>query len=433
MNQEKKVLNAGQQAAADGFFKHLFSADKELIISGPGGVGKTFLMGYLIDEIMPQYEQTCQLMGIDPIYTQVVMTATTNKAVEVLSQATGRPAQTAHSFFNLKVKDDYSTGRSTITKTSSWKVHQNYIIFIDECSMIDRQLLAMIREGTANCKIIYVGDHCQLAPVHEVLSPVYSQNLPFFELTEPMRTGNAALQNLNLQLRHTVETGEFYPIELVPGVITLLDDETMETMVNTMFLNGAGANRILAYTNQRVVDYNDHVRALRKVTDSYVLGEQLINNSAVQVKTGMLSVEAEVEIAELADHTEMIEIEGGVELECRMASLRTSYGDLFHGILLPENKSHYTDLVNHYRKAKRWKPYYDLKNKFPDLRQRDAATVHKSQGSSHDFVFVDLGNISTCHNPNQVARMLYVAMSRARHGIYLYGELAEKYGGIYQE
>ena len=45
-------------------------------------------------------------------------------------------------------------------------------------------------------------------------------------------------------------------------------------------------------------------------------------------------------------------------------------------------------------------------------------------------VFIDLGDISTCHNPNQAARMLYVAVSRARHGIYFYGELASKYGGL---
>ena len=48
-----KTLNKGQQAAADGFFDFLFSGDKEMIISGPGGTGKSYLLGYLIDEIMP--------------------------------------------------------------------------------------------------------------------------------------------------------------------------------------------------------------------------------------------------------------------------------------------------------------------------------------------------------------------------------------------
>jgi GTPase SAR1 family protein len=430
MTQETKTLNKGQQAAADGFFQFLFSDARELIISGPGGVGKTFLMGYLIDDIMPRYEQTCQLMGLHPEYNNVQMTATTNKAVDVLSHSTGRPAETAHSFFNLKVKDDYSTGRSQITKSNSWVVHQNTIIFVDECSMIDRQLLAFMREGTSKCKIVYVGDHCQLAPVHEPISPVYNQNLPFFELTEPMRTGCPHLQNLNLQMRDTVETGEFYPIQLVPGVIEHLDSAQMEAKIDEVFLDGKADARILAYTNRRVTDYNNHVRAIRQINSTYIEGERLINNSAVTLKTCMLSVEEEVTITNLSLLTEMVEIEDGVFLECRRATLTTDYHGSYDDVMLPEDKAHFNQLVKHYQQQKRWPMYYKLKNNYPDLRPRDSATVHKSQGSSHDYVFVDLGDISTCHNPNQAARMLYVAFSRARHGIFLYGDLASKYGGL---
>lgn len=430
MTNTKPPLNQGQQAAADGFFKFLFDNQKELIISGPGGVGKTFLMGHLIDEIMPQYEQTCLIMGLKPEFTGVEMTATTNKAADVLARSTGRPVRTTHSFFNLKVQDDYSTGRSNISKTSSWKVHQNMIIFIDECSMIDRQLLEHIREGTSKCKIVYVGDHCQLAPVHETRSPIYNQNLPFFELTEPMRTGDKYLQAINTQLRYTVEHGEFFPIQIIPGVIDLLDDTQMEQMVNKTFANGAGPNRILAYTNQRVVDYNLHIREFRQITATYVEGESLINNSAIQFPTGMLSVEQEVQINDLSSSTDQVEIDDGVFLECRRATLVPSYGGMFKDVHLPEDKEHFTALINYYRKLKNWRIYYKLKNHFPDLRQRESATVHKSQGSTHDYVFIDLGNISTCHNANQVARMLYVAFSRARLGIYLYGNLANKYGGL---
>ena len=46
-------LNQGQQAASDNFFEFLLSDEKEMIISGPGGCGKTHLMGHMIDEVMP--------------------------------------------------------------------------------------------------------------------------------------------------------------------------------------------------------------------------------------------------------------------------------------------------------------------------------------------------------------------------------------------
>src|SRR5690606_8199187 len=114
-------LNQGQEAAAEGFFNFLFDKEQdELIISGAGGVGKTYLMGHLIDEVMPRYHETCSLLGIDPIYHAVEMTATTNKAAEVLEKATGRPTGTIHSFLRLRVIENYSTGVSRLEKTPNW-------------------------------------------------------------------------------------------------------------------------------------------------------------------------------------------------------------------------------------------------------------------------------------------------------------------------
>ena len=61
------TLNKGQEEAAQGFFKFLMEKDKnELVISGSGGTGKTYLMGYLIDNIIPRYLDTCKLLGIQP-------------------------------------------------------------------------------------------------------------------------------------------------------------------------------------------------------------------------------------------------------------------------------------------------------------------------------------------------------------------------------
>ena len=237
-------LNHGQQAAADGFFSFLFSNQEELIISGPGGVGKTFLMGHLIDQVMPRYHDSCRLLGIDPIYRTVQMTATTNKAAEVLGQATNRPTKTIHSFLNLRVQEDYTTGVSKLTKTHNWVVHNDMILFVDEASMIDHKLLQLIREGTHRCKIIYVGDHCQLAPVTETLSPIYKANLPFYELTEPMRNAaQPALMNVCNQLRQTVETSIFTPIKTVPGVIDLLDGPAIEQEISTHFIDPHNQNR----------------------------------------------------------------------------------------------------------------------------------------------------------------------------------------------
>src|SRR5690606_25117534 len=108
---------------------------------------------------------------------------------------------------------------------------------IDEYSMIDSELKRIIHEGTHKCKIVYVGDHCQLNPVMESKSPIDRFSLPFYELTEPMRNaGQSALIDLCKQLRETVETGVFKPIQIVPGVIDhLTTQEELEGAVNSTF------------------------------------------------------------------------------------------------------------------------------------------------------------------------------------------------------
>lgn len=429
--QEGPALNAGQEAAAEAFFQFLFSDQREMIISGGGGVGKTFLMGHLIDIILPRYFETCKLMGILPEYDSVAMTATTNKAAAMVGEATNRPTSTTHQLLNLKVIDDYVTGESRVGRTRSWEPQERKIIFIDENSMIDSSLFEEIRSSALNCKIVYVGDHCQLAPIKETLSPVFRQNLPFYELTEPMRTGIPELLNLNQQLRETVKTGVFKPIQIIPGIIDWLDDTQMQQELLKTFLNPNHNSRILAYTNQRVVQFNDHIRSERQLPTEWTVGETLVNNNAMQLTRRMLSVEEEISILEVSPNIETIVLDGnGAALQIQRVKILTKYRETFSDLPVPVDRAHYEALVKYYKRLKNWERFYHLKNGYPDFRPKDAATVHKAQGSTYDSVFIDVGNISTCHLPDQVARMLYVAASRAKFRVFFYGDLAEKYGGL---
>lgn len=424
-------LNEGQTKAAEGFFSFLLSDDKELIISGGGGVGKTYTMGYLIDEIMKRYFEMCKLLDIEVIYDGVEMTATTNKAAEALALATGRPTGTIHSFLNLKVMDDFSTGKSKITRTRNWYEHNNKIIFIDECSMIDSNLYREILAGTVNCKIVYVGDHCQLAPVGEALSPIYNQRLSFYELTEPMRTTIPELRALNDQLRETVETGVFKPIQIIPGIIDYMDDDLLEEGINHVFLDQHHRSKIMAYTNERVLQYNDHIRTLRNLPYEFTAGERLINNTPVHLKGMMLSAEAEIELLQVGGIEELvIDEKNDIKMEIRRCRAETSLGVEINNLMLPVDRDYHQKLIKYYARLKNWERMYHLKNFYPDLRQRDASTVYKAQGSTYQYSFIDLENISRCNNPSQVARMLYVAFSRSQERTFVYGQLASKYGGL---
>lgn len=429
---QKLTLNQGQNEAAEGFFGFLFNEDeKEIIISGPGGVGKTHLLGHMIDDIMPRYYDTCKLMGILPEFDDVEMTATTNKAAEALSLSSGRPVKTIHSLMSLKPSNDHETGRSKIEKTGGWTVHQRKIIFVDECSMIDSPLYAAIHEGTHGCKIVYVGDHCQMAPVMEPISPIYRMGLKQYELTQPMRnSGQPALMALCQQLRNTVETGEFLPIYCVPGVIDHLTPQEMQAELDVAFLSQDHDNRILAYTNRQVVNFNEYIREIRGLDAEFQTGERLISSTAVQFKDRMMRVEEEVTILDQAGKTEHVQITPETSLEIRKTTLRSSLGHIYKDAQIPVDRNHFDNLLRWLKERKNWGRFFFLKEKFPDLRQRDASTVYKAQGSTLNTVYIDVENISSCTNADQAARMLYVAVSRPRTRIVFYGKLAEKYGGI---
>lgn len=429
------ILNTGQQDAAEGFFQFLFNAgQKEMGITGPGGTGKTFLLGHMVDEIMPAYFDTCKLMGLTPEFDSVVMTSTTNKAAEVLSNDCKRPTKTIQSFLNLKVTENYNTGRSSLTKSRNWTVHGNKIIIIDECSLIDTPLHNIIHEGSQSCKILYVGDHCQMAPITEAISPVFNTNIPFFHLTESRRTQDPDLMNLNQQLRDTVEQGQFWPVKIVPGVIDWLDDAQMETEIGTTFLPQDPQARVLTYTNNRAIEYNDYIRFARGLPQEFTVGEFLINNAAVQLPNYMLSVEEEVEILSIDPRPIPIWVDNfqgdDIFIDVLECKIQCKLGMVFEKVKIPADRAHFLGIIKWLAQTKNWTRMYDLKKKILDLRQRDACTVYKAQGSSIDTVYIDATNISTCHNPSQVARQLYVAASRARKRVVFYGTLAEKYGGL---
>ena len=425
-------LNEGQKAAAEQFLQFLFSPEKEFIISGAAGVGKTYLMNYIIDNTLPRYQEMCELIGVKPEYDEVVMTATTNKAAEVLSKSVNRPTSTVHSFFNLTVRDDYKTGTTVLKRTNRWQIHTRKIIVIDEASMIDVELWKTLHDGTMDCKLVYVGDHNQLAPVFEDLSAIYKHQAPMVELTQPVRNvGQPALMQICQQLRETVATGEFKPIQVIPGVIDLLDSQQMQDEIFKTFKEQTQASRILGYTNKRVIAYNDHIRGIRNLPASFQKGEFLVSNSVYHHKNGIIPVETEVEVVGTkSGQTIEIDKKHGVYLDVDYLDLKPQFGGPVPNVPFATDRAHLDALIKYYGRAKDWTTYFYLKNDIADLRPRDAATVHKSQGSTYDTVFIDLGNISTCTNPSMAARMLYVAFSRARSRVFLYGDLAQRFGGL---
>lgn len=416
------VLNPDQEKAASDFLGFLVTDEPEFVLSGGAGRGKTALVQHLCGE-MQDYNAVLEVIGRKGL-TDIVMTATTHKAAEVLADATGQKTSTIHSALGLVIENDFATGRTKVKKGSRHSVLENSLIIIDECSMVDSPLRKAIRESTMHCKIMYIGDKRQMSPIYEPISPIFDGSLPIHHLNIPMRNNTVpALMALCDQLEQTVDTGVFNPIKEVPGVIEYLDDTAMAAMMHTHFNTDWPDCRILCYTNNRVLQYNNHMRYMRNLGAQFGAGEVLVAGGTVRSDYGSINPEQRVTVRDSLAPVVNPDLHGMYGYEVETYQIHTDKGTFYQ----PTNPQHLQQCIKHAAKAKEWQAYFYMKEKLADLRMPHASTVYKAQGSSYPAVFIDLKDIGSCNQPDQVARMLYVAISRAQFRVYLYGQLPQKY------
>jgi energy-coupling factor transporter ATP-binding protein EcfA2 len=420
------TLNADQEAASAAFTAFMVSPETELVISGAAGVGKTTLLKHLMQLQDPSL--MCSLLGKKPI-TEWALTATTNKAAEVLQEATGITATTIHSFLGLTVMNDFETGRSKITRKGNAEVKENTLIVVDECSMVDSELRRYIGLCTLNCKIVYVGDHCQMAPVMETVSPVFADNQPVLLNTVSRSQHTPAITALCTQLRATVETGFFNTIAANDPAIEYLDPAAAEAEIQKVFVHDDKPDaRILCFTNSKVLRMNNYLRQQRQLPSKLTQDEWAVSNTMTfglgpRNNRSMLRVEQEIQVLEVSDSGPWEMVYQGKTYELPIYLVRTTAGTF----RVPYDMDEYRGLVKQFAKLKAWPTYFSLKENIADLRPRDACTVYKAQGSTYRTVFVDLSDIGTCTQPAQTARMLDVACSRATHRICFIGQLPARY------
>ena len=80
---------------------------------------------------------------------------------------------------------------------------------------------------------------------------------------------------------------------------------------------------------------------------------------------------------------------------------------------------HLSDVM---KRAKAWQAYLTHTNLVFDVRRPYARTVHKSQGSEFNTVFISQKDIKKSIRPGyylQYARLMYVALSRAIHKVVI--------------
>ena len=221
---------------------------------------------------------------------------------------------------------------------------------------------------------------------------------------------------LSTKFRETVSSGEFFSFK--PDGVAIrhmprsdFEDEILKDMKSPDW--HYNTSKVLAWTNKCVVNYNnairDHIQGDPELKEGdYALCNKFISQGAHSIKTDQL-----VFISSISNDTYEHNLLGNWFILDNNSSYR---------FFMPKHLEEKKRLIKEVKDAGDHFLLAEIDNQWIDLRAAYACTINKAQGSTYDRVFIDLDDISRCNSANQIARMLYVGVSRARHEVVFTGD-----------
>jgi len=399
-------LSHEQQLAADAIHAFLRSSENEFVLTGYAGTGKTFTIGRAV----PRYVH------------DVVYVAPTHKAVGVLRESLNDPevdVKTIHSLLACRKSYDYSAGSMQFRPDFKKETASNYsLVVVDEASMISPEMrdwltTACVGGGT---KIIWMGDPCQLPPVNDE-SVVFGLDCSGARLETIMRNGGD-VQAAATRVRLNIGDAATPYAPNGDGVHNVESDEFLST-----YLEKRATAKMLAWTNDTVDWLNDWVRS-QLYADRRPFHDQermvVVDSWSDTHDTMMLHAEDELVVIGYTERQI-----GGIDafmLEC----WHSMYGIITLPVLNPTAKLAYDKRVAMLKKQAKssgskydWREYFGFIESFVRVRPGWATTVHKSQGSTYEQVFVVQTNIRGCKDHLMRNMLTYVAYSRAKSELWI--------------
>jgi len=410
------TLTKDQQNALEAFGRFMTDPSESVfVLSGYSGTGKTTLVKTLLEQ-MPNFMKTYRLLNPKANEYQIELTATTNKAAENFSQLSGKEVNTIHSYLGLRVNTNYETGVTTLVPRSM-EPKQGILLFIDEASYVDSNLLRLIFKLTKDCKIVFIGDPAQLTPIKSSGTPVFTARFPGAHLSQVVRQAEGnPIVDLSTKFRETVNSGEFFSFTPDGHSIKYLERSDFNKAIESEFTRPDWKyqdSKVLAWTNKCTIGYNHAVRDHVKGNPNFQVGDYAVCNKYVQVGNKNIKTDQLVQITGISPDTSEYDVAGNLFTLDNCIS-----------VFMPKSLADKNALIKKARAAEQFSIVERADNQWIDLRAAYACTVNKAQGSTFDRVFIDLDDIKRCNSGDQIARMLYVGVSRARQQVFLTGDIA---------
>jgi exodeoxyribonuclease-5 len=269
-----------------------------------------------------------------------------------------------------------------------------------------------------------------------------------------LRPGTLALAT---QLRETLDGAPFPRVttHVVAGLgVEVVEPAEFEVALLASFASHHYAQdpdhcRVLTWTNARSHYYNTRIRRhlLGPDADRYQIlpGERLVTCRPLLVRPVPLPASTLVTVRECRLEVDEFGVEvyrvhlANVPGECLAPSPTgwlTYQRVLFERVkttqALQQDKvlagARYAKPQEDRRKAA-WRAFFNFKDRYADVRPPHAGTIHRSQGSTYDVAYLDLTDIGRNTKWYEIAKLLYVGLTRPRHTVLATGALpARLYG-----
>lgn len=418
------------------------SRSKEALLLGSAGTGKTFTIQLVIKAIQADRPSIHILVVTCWHRALKVIKAYANK-----SGLTGLNFSTVYSALSLRVAIDSESGKQTIDKSESEEsIYEADLVVFDEVGVADKAIRAEIETVLMSRdfrgKIIYLGDNLQLPPIGEVETEFFSKvKNNRWELTQVMRFDGsiaAIVQDAKECVKTKARFNHSFWIPRSDSELNFVNKFQFNDLVFDYFdspeyaLNSDHC-RILCFQNSTVKDWNQKIR--RILVDSeepYVVGELLVTNKPIRdtwLDTTLANNGSELLIHEVNSGLAEVDINGeAYRYDAILLGVENlEDGSKFTAFVIAESDSiqYSVDLDRLQKKAKQskrgydWRNFYKLMELNAPVQHIHAMTIHKSQGSGFNNVFVVSPDLNICSDSNQQPRLWYVALSRGRERIFI--------------
>lgn len=419
------TLSPDQKTAYDAFGAFVVEPTAKIfVLEGYAGTGKSTLVEQLLKDL-DKFQSMGKLLNPHSTDWEIRLTATTNKACESLEALVTGEVVTIHSLLGLRVHTDFRNNTTTLAlRKNAEPLPNNLIIIIDEASYIDHQLLSWIFKLSPGCKLVFIGDPAQLLQISSRDAPVFAEDfgksigkVVKAKLTKVMRQGEGSpILSLATAFRETVSTGQFFQFMPDGQHIQHLSNADFEKAVLAEFGRDDWSyhqSKVLAWRNKTVDQYNRGIRQAVQGEPDLKVGDYAVCNKYINNRNCNIRTDQMVRITHLSDSDSYYDTPGHEVVL-----------DHQHVAFLPDSLDSRKAAIKQATAEGNTKVLADIDNQWIDLRAAYACTVNKSQGATFDKVFIDLSDIGACSNGNTIARMLYVAVSRARHQVIFTGDFA---------